>query len=252
MGADAMQHASGWNPAQNCRGRTGANVIVRGDAKAKKTAVDKAYQWLRERILDGSLGEGVFIDEASVCDATGVSRTPAREAFNRLEGERFIVRVPRKGAQVRRMNSTDLHDAFRARYMVEAFAVTNFCMSKHAVPAEVLMQLDIMDKLDDFRTLGNAIAYVDADRSFHTAIVGTLDNRLTIEFFDALWRHSLQAAFSRGSWLLSDAWVNSNRAQHHAIVDALAQHDVVTAHRLLQEHLELPWGLYVDNAQLAS
>ncbi|MGC0239445.1 GntR family transcriptional regulator [Arthrobacter sp. SD76] len=149
----------------------------------KATAVDKAYVWLRQRILDGTLPGGTFIDEATVCEAAGVSRTPAREAFNRLEGERFITRVPRRGAQVRELNSSDLHDAYDARFMVESFAATEFCAAGHKVPEAMYRNLEIMDENADFEDEAAALRYLEADQAFHAALVQTLGNRPVIDFF---------------------------------------------------------------------
>jgi len=200
--------------------------------------VDRAYDWLRERIIDGTISEGTFVDEATVCDAAGVSRTPAREAFNRLEGERFITLVPRKGAQVRTLRSSDLHDTFKARFMVESFAVSNICAVKHAIPPEALRNLSVMDELSDFESIQNTIAYIEADRAFHTAIVRTLENPAIMDFFESLWRHSSRAAFNRGLWLRSAQWLDLNRSHHHAIIAALTNYDAEAAQAVLREHFE--------------
>lgn len=219
----------------------------RESEEMNNTAVDRAYCWVRERILDGTLTGGSFIDELTVCDATGVSRTPAREAFNRLEGERFITRVPRKGAQVRSISSSDLFDAFHARFMIESFAAGEFCDARRAVPIEMLSSLAIMDELDDFAVIDNTLKYLDADRTFHLALVRTLNNQPIIEFFESLWRHNSWAAITRGQALRSDAWLGRNRSEHHAIANALAAHDRDAASEALKAHLKLS---YTDFASI--
>lgn len=205
----------------------------------KPSAVDKAYEWLRQRILDGTLAGGSFIEEETVCEATGVSRTPAREAFNRLEGERFLTRVPRRGAQVRVMNAGDLYDSFNARYMVESHAAAEFCAGVRVLPDEMLENLRIMDELEDFSSDETILQYLGADRAFHSALVRTLGNQAIIEFFESLWRTSQWASISRAGWLRSPEFRDNLSKQHHAIFDALVEKDGETVVKALSEHLRL-------------
>ena len=205
----------------------------------KPSAVDKAYEWLRKRILDGTLPGGSFIEEETVCEATGVSRTPAREAFNRLEGERFLTRVPRRGAQVRVLNAGDLYDAYNARFMVESHAASEFCSSVGVLPDQMLKNLQIMDDLEDFSSDEVILQYLDADHAFHSALVHTLGNQAIIEFFESLWRTSQWASISRAGWLRSPEFRQTLSTQHHAILDALVEKDGEAALRALSEHLRL-------------
>ncbi len=54
------------------------------------SAADRAYDHTRERILDGEYAQGRLIGEGEVSAAVGVSRTPVREAFLRLEAEGLL------------------------------------------------------------------------------------------------------------------------------------------------------------------
>ncbi|NKL21241.1 GntR family transcriptional regulator [Rhizobium leguminosarum] len=204
----------------------------------KSSALERAYSWVRERILDGTLPSGSYIDEATVCEATGVSRTPAREAFNRLEGERFITLIPRKGAQVRSISSSDLLDAFHARFMIESFTAAEFCDARRAVPEEMLTNLAIMDSVSDFATTEDTLIYINADRAFHAAFVQTLNNRPIFDFFESLWRNNSAAAINRGQMLRSETWLDNNQAQHRAIVAALTNHDRESVIATLRAHLK--------------
>lgn len=204
----------------------------------KSSALDRAYTWVRERILDGTLAGGSYIDEATVCEATGVSRTPAREAFNRLEGERFITLIPRKGAQVRSISPSDLHDAFHARLMIESFAAKEFCTARRAVPEEMRANLAIMDNVCDFSTTEGTLVYINADRAFHAAFVQTLNNRPIFDFFESLWRNNSGAAIGRGQMLRSESWLTKNQAQHRKILESLETYDLETVVVTLREHLQ--------------
>jgi DNA-binding GntR family transcriptional regulator len=64
------------------------------------TLADKVYQIIRGRIINRELVPGTYIREQEVSRATGVSRTPVREALNRLASQEFLERVPHKGFRV--------------------------------------------------------------------------------------------------------------------------------------------------------
>lgn len=207
----------------------------------KTTAVDKAYSWVRRAIIDGTLPGGTFIDESLVCEATGVSRTPAREAFHRLEGERFITLVPRRGAQVREVNAGDLRDAYGARFMIESHAATEFCALDTAVlpPGAMLENLTIMRNLTDFDDVDAFYAYQAADQAFHGALVQTLNNQAVSNFFASLWQVNQLVMFKRVK--PTTLWNNPAYAlftqQHIDIYDALVRHDREAVITLLRSHL---------------
>lgn len=64
------------------------------------TLADQVYQIVRNRILHRELTPGSFIREQDVSQAIGVSRTPVREALNRLASQDFLERVPHRGFRV--------------------------------------------------------------------------------------------------------------------------------------------------------
>lgn len=203
----------------------------------RRTAADRAREWIMGCLMDGTLAPGSFIDEAAVCAAAGVSRTPTREAFHRLEGQGFIARVPRRGFQVRHQRARDLFAAFDARLMVEMHAVTVYCAERLSVPAEMRSCLRLLDELDDYDTDATLAAHVAADRSFHAALVHTLDNAAVDHFFDGLWELNQWGFLRRAKRFRTEEFLVKNREEHHAIVDGLERHDAASVHSALRDHL---------------
>lgn len=203
----------------------------------KKSAVDIAYEWTRQRILGGVFASGSLINEATICDGAGVSRTPAREALHRLKGEGLIVLVPRKGAQVLEPTSNDLFEAQDARMMVEQHAISNFCALRLEVPDVMRSMLVEMDLAAERERAEGIIAYQAADRAFHAALVATLENRPIGDFFESLWRVNRWGTLTRKKWLSTPAFVECNRAQHRDLVAALEQHDEERSTAIIAQHL---------------
>ena len=80
---------------------------------------EAAVATIRDRILDLSLAPGSRIDEKLLIDRFGVSRTPAREALNRLVAEGLVEIRSNRGAFVRSLEIDDVARFFDAYYGVE-------------------------------------------------------------------------------------------------------------------------------------
>ena len=69
-------------------------------ATAPQSIGEKAYQYLRGRILSGELPPGAALSEASIARELGNSRGPLREAIRRLTAEGFLRQAPAGGSMV--------------------------------------------------------------------------------------------------------------------------------------------------------
>lgn len=83
---------------------------------------DGIYEWLRERIIDGTLAPGSRIRERELAERLKVSRVPIREALPQLESEGYIRTMPRRGAVVTRMTVRDVEELFDVRASLEVLA----------------------------------------------------------------------------------------------------------------------------------
>ena len=72
-----------------------------------KTKTDAAYEAIRNAILDGRIVEGTPLRQERVAVAHGMSPTPVREAFRRLEAEGLVRRAPHRGVIVHLAQTND-------------------------------------------------------------------------------------------------------------------------------------------------
>lgn len=84
------------------------------------TQTEKAYNALKRAILQGEIGEGVFLSEADMTKRFGIGRTPYREACNRLLREGILEAVPRRGYLVPELSFRAVRDLFEVRLILEA------------------------------------------------------------------------------------------------------------------------------------
>lgn len=85
-------------------------------------AAQHAYNILRAAIIDGTYPPGERVTEQEVSATAGVSRTPVREALQRLEAEGLITVTAHQGAVVASWDQGDADDIFELRVMLEGYA----------------------------------------------------------------------------------------------------------------------------------
>ena len=90
--------------------------------KNYKPLGEVVFDHLREAILSGELKPGERLMEITLAEQLGVSRTPVREAIRKLQKEKFVEMVPRKGAYVANLTAKDIIDVLEIRIILEGFA----------------------------------------------------------------------------------------------------------------------------------
>lgn len=80
------------------------------------------YETLREAIRTGALPPGERLMEIQLAEELGVSRTPVREAIRKLELERFVVMLPRRGTYVANLSLKDINEVFEIRAALDGLA----------------------------------------------------------------------------------------------------------------------------------
>lgn len=85
----------------------------------KESLTDKVYQGLIRHILDMDYSVNELLNEQTIADEYGVSKTPAREALNRLCLEGFLVRYPSTGYFIKAMSMKECNDIFQTRVILE-------------------------------------------------------------------------------------------------------------------------------------
>lgn len=77
---------------------------------------------LRRQILEGTLKPGTRLLQNEIAEKYGLSRVPLREAIRKLEGERLVIAVPRRGVTVPDLSDDDVRDIYLIRIQLEPLA----------------------------------------------------------------------------------------------------------------------------------
>lgn len=134
--------------------------------KHKDTA-SLIYSTLRNEILNLTIKPGEEISEGVVCDRFGASRTPVREAYQRLQSAGLITTVPYKGSFASLLDYNEIQQVIFMRGIVEAAVISDFIQNITAYQLEELRyKINIQKVLitDDF----DSIRFQKADANFHS------------------------------------------------------------------------------------
>jgi DNA-binding GntR family transcriptional regulator len=93
--------------------------------------------------------------EIALAERLGVSRTPIREAMRKLEMERLVVMIPRRGAQVANITEKDLNDVLDVRIALENMVIEKACQYMTEEEMDLLMQA--AEQFRDMIEQGNLI-----------------------------------------------------------------------------------------------
>jgi len=129
----------------------------------------KVYRELKSMIVDRKLKPGDKILQEKISQEFGVSRTPLMCALKKLEQEKLVQAIPRRGFYVRRFTKEEILEAFELREILEGLAARRAAMIITAVQAE---KLRAFFRDADVSDSGQSIKrYSDEDRRFHNFLI---------------------------------------------------------------------------------
>jgi DNA-binding GntR family transcriptional regulator len=196
------------------------------------TSKDRAYAYTKQRVLDASYAGGELLTEGEVADALGMSRTPVREAFLRLEGEGLLRLYPKRGALVVPVSAREVEAVMETRALVERFAVEKAIARGADVSGAMRNAIARQEACAAAEDLDGFVA---ADREFHTVLVAAAGNEIVLSLYDSLRDRQQRmgiAALRREPRRLEEIL-----DQHRGLTEAIEAGDVQTTLDLLDVHL---------------
>ncbi|MBV0912481.1 GntR family transcriptional regulator [Anianabacter salinae] len=194
-----------------------------------KTPQKDAYRLILEAIDSGVYRPGDRLVESELADRFGVSRTPIREALQRLETQSMLTRDGRS-LIVASLDHNQMAELYVVRTELEGLAAR--LAARHAAPEEIRVLRDMVEA--DRRLVNDPAALAHANRRFHKQIHLASHNRYLVQQLDlvhrsmALLATTSLAAEGRGATALDE---------HDTIVAALERRDGEAAYTALRDHI---------------
>jgi DNA-binding GntR family transcriptional regulator len=208
---------------------------------------------IQEDILKGTLRPGQRLFQEELSERYGVSRTPLREAIQRLEAQGLVQKLTNRAVVVRRRTADELREVYVVRAELEGFAAA---LAAEHRDADTLLHLQayqaaLTTAVDDAAAAGEAdaaalnqritAANLDSHRTIRSA-AGNAYLAQTIEATenafpkDYVWR-ALRTPEDRRT---------INVDEHLQIHDALERHDAAAAQEAMRAHVLHAWKLLRD------
>ncbi len=204
----------------------------------------QAYQEVKAIILEGRIAPGKKLKEGDLAKALGISRTPIREAINRLAKEGLLEIFPQRGAYVVQFTEKDVFELFLIRENLEGLAAR---LASPKMTSSSLAKLESC--IQGFREpFGDKDIqrYAREDFKFHQSIVNLSDAQRLIQLVSSLHDHiRIYRLTTRG---VADK-MKSSLAEHRQIIEALGRGDPEESDRRMRQHIRRVRDGVMENIQ---
>lgn len=196
------------------------------------------YEAIRDAIVDGRYAADHQLVQEVLATELGVSRTPVRDALNRLAHEGLVTWLPGSGYLVNDLTDQDITEVFEVRRNLEVLALEKSCGRLSRVQVSrintIIEEMAAADPAD-------AVAQFDLNRRFHQAMIEPAGNQLLLMMLDQLWDHPVSRRITR-SYIHDEENVARMIDEHRQILQASLDEDTERLTELSARHLTEGYG----------
>ncbi|MCZ4315813.1 GntR family transcriptional regulator [Comamonadaceae bacterium G21597-S1] len=205
-----------------------------GGAANRSALAERVFERLRSDILHARLRPGEALSENGVAARLDVSRTPVREAVQRLVREGLVQVLPQRGSYVALLSIRRIRDALFVREAVETEIVRRILAAPHNPDGIAALEAS-MERQSRALDAGDLEATMRADEDFHRSLLHSCG-------LDGVWSIVAHARdMHQRTRAIAVPELQSGRqavADHQAIVAGLRERDAHTALQAMSRHLE--------------
>jgi GntR family transcriptional regulator, rspAB operon transcriptional repressor len=185
------------------------------------TLADCAHEILKRAILRAEIREGSFISEREAMEKYGISRTPFREACNRLHHEGLLEAVARRGYMVSEMSFVRVRELFEVRILFEGVVAEQAAL--RAEPGQIDELECLMRKAAGIGDVADGSEIIQANTEFHLCLARMAQNSELLKVMTAVLERDARIMYiqRRSSRFQS----NDFERMHKPIVEAIRLRD---------------------------
>lgn len=220
---------------------------------------EKAYEVIRRQLVEFKLKPDQRINEMALAKSLGISRTPIREALNRLASEGFVALTPNRGFFFKALDIDALLDLYELRVIIECGAFALMC--ERAAEPDLQRLKAYWDGVKVNYTARDPDDILGLDEGFHLLIAELSGNP---EIVNQLMAVNARIRFIRRIQIQHKSHDEGFVGVHQKIVDAGMARDIAGGTALLREHILMTvsaaqralkdalLNVYMDNAAQSS
>jgi DNA-binding GntR family transcriptional regulator len=203
-----------------------------GPADEALTLADQAYGELKQMIFDFALMPGDRCSESELAQRLKVSRTPLRQALQRLEREGFLQVLPKVGWQVAPLDFDTFDELYDLRVLIECHAAQHLAETEERAALKTLADVwlaPLEERLADSAEVGRL------DEQFHALLVHGSGNREMARVHREITE---RIRIIRRLDFTKPARVEATYDEHARILRAITRRRGDEAQRLLRAHIQ--------------
>jgi DNA-binding GntR family transcriptional regulator len=198
----------------------------------KKSLREEVYESLRRSILHGRLRAGQRLIEEQLAHQIGISRTPVREAFHKLERDDLVTRLPKKGFAVREFTKDDVEEIFGIRSALESYAA--YLATLHAGPEKIALLEKNINETEKAMESGDYEKVVQLHTEFHNVLYRSCKSRKLLDminnYSDYFYRY-------RAALVHADSGLKCSTEDHRRMLEAMRKKNPALVERIVRKHL---------------
>ena len=212
--------------------------------KKRESLTECAYRKIKQMIVNGQLSPGMEIKNQQMQDMLGLGRTPVHEALIRLQQEKLVEVIPRKGVRISRLSLKSIHDIFELRIMLEPAILHKYGdRIEHSWLIEMEKDLRELisgkeDLLDRDITHKDILRSNELDGQLHAKIAEVSQNAAAVKVLEEFGE---QMELVRNISTANSRRFYACNTEHLAILKALLDHDIDHACEQLVRHLKVSY-----------
>jgi len=198
----------------------------------KKSLREEVYESLRRSILHGKLKAGQRLIEEQLAHQIGISRTPVREAFHKLERDDLVSRLPKKGFAVREFTKADVEEIFGIRSALESYAA--YLATLHIAPEKISTLEKNIDETEKAMEGGDYDKVVQLHTEFHNVLYKSCKSWKLLDminnYSDYFYRY-------RAALVHTESGFSSSTEDHRRMLEAMRKRNPRLVERIVRKHL---------------
>jgi DNA-binding GntR family transcriptional regulator len=199
----------------------------------RKSLREEVYDSLKKSILHGKLKGGQRLIEEQLAHQIGISRTPVREAFHKLERDELVSRLPKGGFAVREFTKEDVEEIFGIRSALESYAA--YLATLHISSEKISDLENKIEETEKALKSGEDDKVIQLYTEFHDLLYKSCKSKKLIEminnFRDYFYRY-------RSPLLHAEKGFLDSIEGHRGMLEAMKKKNPRLVERLVRKHLE--------------
>jgi DNA-binding GntR family transcriptional regulator len=196
------------------------------------TLSEKIFKTLRDRIVYMEYPPGKLLPEKDLCDEFKVSRTPLREAIQKLKDMKLVTAIPRYGTYVSSVDINEIRSAFEVKIKLEGLA--GEVAARRITPDKLEELKSLIEKADSLLKENGHRHLIEIDTQFHEIMYQATQNPILLEMLENLHGRCARLWNSALSEVIPIATVIS---QLKDIYSSLEKREANKARQLMEDHV---------------